>query len=123
MNNRYEGIVGEETAVEYLQAKGYKILERNYANKVGEIDIIAQDHDYIVFVEVKRRLDDRYGRALEAVTPAKIAKIVRCAEWYLTAHRQYNADVRFDIVTVGSSGVEHLVNAFTRQDAGRRNHW
>ncbi len=123
MNKRYEGLVGEEAAVEYLQGKGYKILERNYANKVGEIDVIAEGGGYIVFVEVKRRMDDRFGRALEAVTPAKIAKIVRCAEWYLSSHRKFNSDVRFDIVTVGASGVEHVVNAFSRQDAGRRNHW
>ena len=123
MNNRYEGIAGEEEAVEYLKGKGYKILERNYSTKVGEIDVIAQDGEYIVFVEVKRRSDDRYGRALEAVTPAKITKIVRCAEWYLSSHRKYNADVRFDIVTVGANGIDHLVNAFSREDRGQRHHW
>ncbi len=123
MNNRYEGLAGEEAACKYLTDKGYKILERNYANKVGEIDIIAQDKEYTVFVEVKTRSDDRYGYALEAVTPAKIAKIVRCADWYLTVKRKTDSDVRFDVVCVGQNGVEHVVNAFTRLDAGRRNHW
>ena len=123
MNNRYEGIAGETAAVEYLQAKGYQIVERNYANKVGEIDIIARDKEYLVFVEVKTRRDDKFGKAIEAVTPDKITKIVKCATWYLTSHKLTQADVRFDIVCVGGESIEHVVNAFTAADQGKRRHW
>ncbi len=55
MNNRREGLLGEHTSVEYLRSKGYGILERNYSTKFGEIDVIAEKGETVVFVEIKAR--------------------------------------------------------------------
>lgn len=64
MNNRRSGIEGENAAVEYLKKHGYVILERNFNTKVGEIDIIAEDKDTLVFVEVKARDNTKFGQPI-----------------------------------------------------------
>ena len=67
MNQRQLGSLYEERATEYLKTKGYRILERNFRNRMGEIDIIAKDGAYFCFIEVKYRTSNRYGSPLEAV--------------------------------------------------------
>jgi len=125
MNNRYEGIDGENMVCEYMQAHGYEILERNYSCVLGEVDIVAKDGEYIVFCEVKARRNARYGTAVEAVTPQKIAQIVKTADWYLKVKRKTSANVRFDVAAVDltKEELDYIPNAFTRNDAGRRNRW
>ena len=125
MNNRYEGLDGENTACEYMKAHGYEIVERNYSCKFGEVDVVAKDGAYLVFCEVKARKNARYGYAVEAVTPKKIAQIVKTAEWYLKAKRLMGTDVRFDVAQVDltTGEVEYIPNAFTKNDVGRRNRW
>lgn len=125
MNNRGTGIDGESMAVEYMKAHGMRILERNYACKAGEVDVVAQDGEYIVFCEVKARKNGAYGYAVEAVTPQKITQIVRAAEWYLKVKKDSARCVRFDVACVDTTKeeVEYIPNAFTKNDAGRRNRW
>lgn len=124
MNTRALGITGEQVAVEYLAKSGYKILERNYKSKIGEIDIIAWDNNQIVFVEVKSRNYLSHGTGVESVTPDKIFKIVKTAEIYLLSKRKLNFDCRFDIIlTTDEQVIEHIPNAFTKADAGRKKHW
>ena len=81
--NKYTGNIGESLAEGYLIDKGYKILARNYKNKIGEIDIIAQENDRIIFVEVKSRASAKFGYPREAVNYYKQQKIRRVAEVYL----------------------------------------
>lgn len=113
MNNRKSGIDGENTAAEYLKKQGYIILERNFSTKIGEIDIIAQDKDTIVFVEVKARENTKFGQPIESITQQKVHSIIRTAQWYLTAKRKYNSPCRFDVVEILRGEVTHTKNAFT----------
>ncbi|MDR3293194.1 MAG: YraN family protein [Clostridiales bacterium] len=112
MNTKPEGIKGESSAEQYLIDKGYKILTKNFVSYVGEIDIVARDGKYIVFVEVKSRTSLKYGRPAEAVTSDKIRKIRRTAEFYLTKNHLYGSDVRFDVVEILGGEITHIVNAF-----------
>src|SRR2546428_6795733 len=74
------GEEGERAAARFLEARGYRILERNYRTRRGEIDLIAEDGRMLVFVEVKVRLDDRFGGPAAAITRAKQARIARLAQ-------------------------------------------
>jgi putative endonuclease len=94
------GIAGEEVAFEFLKKKRYRILERNYKTPLGEIDIIAQDRDYLVFVEVKSLSDTSYILPQEMVNKKKQAQIIKTALSYLKAKGLKNANCRFDCVAV-----------------------
>lgn len=94
------GALGEREAEKYLIQHHYKILEKNYRCKCGEIDIIAKDGEYIVFIEVKTRRDTRFGMPSEAVHYHKRRKIIQTAQQYLTWQNAYHANVRFDVVEV-----------------------
>jgi putative endonuclease len=109
------GIDGESLAISYLKEHGYKIIERNYRTKIGEIDIIAKDRDTIVFIEVKARKSKAYNPK-EAITKSKKRKISMTALYYLKTTRQLNVRARFDVVAIGSENnsqtVEIVKNAF-----------
>ena len=94
------GIVGEDLAVAELTARGYAILERRYATERGEIDIIAEDGETLVFVEVRARATGEFGRAAESVTLAKQRQVTRVAVDYLGRHNIVNRPCRFDVVAV-----------------------
>jgi putative endonuclease len=110
------GEQGESLAVWYLKQNGYKIIEQNYRNRMGEIDIIAQDKKTIVFVEVKSRRSIRYGSPKWAVTPKKQRKISMVALYYLKTTKQSDAKARFDVVAITSNRdepqIEIVKNAF-----------
>lgn len=101
---RGRGGVGEEDAARYLAGHGYEILERNVSNKVGEIDVVARDGDTLCFIEVKARLNDRYGPAIEAVTPAKQRKILRTAALWLATQGHDDVPCRFDVLGLDADG-------------------
>jgi putative endonuclease len=94
------GIVGEELAVATLVARGYAILERRYSTERGEIDIIAEDGDTLVFVEVRARATGEFGSAAESVTITKQRQVARVAMEYLSRHRITNRPCRFDVVAL-----------------------
>lgn len=94
------GTLGESLAADYLKKNGYKIIERNYYTKLGEIDIIAKDKDCLCFVEVKTRTNDNKGLPEEAVSRAKIRKISQNVLTYLKQKRINDCDMRFDVVGV-----------------------
>ena len=118
MKNRRQkfGEQGEALAVRRLKKAGYKIIETNYRNRLGEIDIIAKDKDTLVFIEVKSRTSVRFGSPKWAVTPKKQKKISMVALYYLKATNQVSARARFDVVGVMSNQdapqVEIIKNAF-----------
>ncbi len=97
--NKITGQCGEDAAAGYLKKKGYKIIERNYRNKIGEIDIIAKNKENLIFVEVKTRSSDKFGTPAEAVTYYKRQRIINCAGWYL-AKNPTDLNIRFDIIEV-----------------------
>ena len=94
------GEEGERVAARFLEARGYRILERNYRTRRGEIDLIAEDGRVLVFVEVKVRLDDRCGGPAAAITRAKQARIARLAQQYLAWRRVGDRPCRFDVVLI-----------------------
>lgn len=112
MNTKEIGSVGEKLAVKFLSKNGYKILDRNYVAPHGEVDIIAQEGGYIVFVEVKRRNTDKFGLPREAVTAEKQKTIALCAKYWLASHKLYGYPVRFDVVEVVDKEVTLLKDAF-----------
>lgn len=91
--------MGEELAVKYIEQLGYKILERNYRFR-GEIDIIAQDEERIVFIEVKMRRSESFGLPQEAVDRKKQSQIISTAHNYLAANHLLNSPCRFDVITL-----------------------
>ena len=119
INTKQFGDEGEEIAVELLEEKGCKIIERNYRFGKGEIDIIAMDPEtnFTVFIEVKSRKNLEFGDPVYAITKNKIKQIKRMAELYLYDKEIKEIDCRFDVITVLLRGkqkpiVEHYVNAF-----------
>ena len=118
MDARTLGSFGEEQAARYLRRKGYRIVERNFRCRQGEIDLIARKGKYLVFVEVKLRKDERFGAAREFVTPAKQSRILAAARLYLAEHEE-ELQPRFDVIEIyapnGEKGpirIEHLEDAF-----------
>ncbi len=114
--DRGTGRAGESHVAKLLERKGFHILKRNYRCRFGEIDIIAENRQYIVFVEVKTREEGSLVSPFEAITPAKQQKVVLTAGLYLTAHPT-TAQPRFDAAAVYTKkgkivGEEYLENAF-----------
>lgn len=113
MNKRRIGTVYERQAAEYLKSKGYQILENNYRCRIGEIDLIARDGGYLVFVEVKYRSDGFCGNALEAVTVKKQQTIRRVAQFYLLSHHlSEDIPCRFDVVGITGTEITLVKDAF-----------
>ncbi len=101
LSKRQIGSAGENIAAAYLKRHGYKIIERNFSvHKVGEIDIIARDGEYLCFVEVRLRSRDDYGTPAETVNYAKQKRLIRAAEVYLAKNDLTQALVRFDVAEV-----------------------
>jgi putative endonuclease len=94
----------EDAAERILRREGYRILERNYRTKVGEIDFIAQDRGVLCFIEVKGRRGFGFGLPEEAVTPEKQRRIFRAAEWFLSRRGDPASRARFDVVSIVGSG-------------------
>ncbi|MGN1040495.1 MAG: YraN family protein [Candidatus Fimimonas sp.] len=112
MNKRQVGQTGEQMAAKYLQKQGYEILQRNYVAPHGEIDIIAKDGNYVVFVEVKRRKTQEFGLPREAVTLRKQQTIAQCAKLWLAKNKLYGTPVRFDVVDILNDEITLLKDAF-----------
>lgn len=105
------GKKGEETARRYLKKHGWKILEKNWENPFGEVDIIARKGDVYAFIEVKTRLSDNYGLPSEAVTNARKRKYIAGANYYFL-NKNIVHTVRFDIIEIFKGELNHIENAF-----------
>ncbi len=106
------GSSGEKLAEKYLKKQKYKILETNYTTHVGEIDIIAKDGEYIVFLEVKTRTTDLFGVPSEAVNREKQRKYGKVAQEYLIKTNNTDSPCRFDVIEVVNKEINHIINAF-----------
>ncbi len=115
------GKLGEDAATDFLMRKGYKIIIRNFCTRYGEIDIIAQSCDYIVFAEVKTRARRSMLLPREAVDAKKQSRIIKATKMYLTNHDIGCLQPRFDVIEVMTRGgavfevesINHIENAFT----------
>jgi putative endonuclease len=111
------GQAGESAAEEYLRHKGYRIVARNLRFQVGELDLVAEDGQVLVFIEVKARRTDAYGGAVYAVHQRKQEKVIQLAAQYLARHHIKDRLCRFDVVLLqgsnaGAPQIEHIQNAF-----------
>lgn len=113
MNTKILGGLGEAHAENYLKKNGYKILERNYRTKIGEIDLIAEKDEMVVFVEVKARVNTKFGQPKEAVNFHKQFKIRKVAEEYLLRTKRLKRKTSFDVVEfIPPDEINHLKNCF-----------
>jgi putative endonuclease len=108
---------GERLAEHHLLARGYRLIERNWRCKQGEIDLVVRDGDALVFVEVKTRSGTAFGHPFEAITPAKLARLRRLAGEWCSAHPGERGRIRIDAVAVlaprgAEASIEHLVGLF-----------
>lgn len=113
--NRAKGASGEEEAVRYLRANGYRITERNWTAGKLEVDIVAKKGRYIVFIEVKTRFSKSYGEPWEAVRQRKRQNIIRAADIYIQ-RKNISEEPRFDIISIvflpEKTEIEHFEGAF-----------
>ena len=93
------GVLGEEYVAELIKKKGFKLVIRNYKIKMGEIDIIAKNDKYIIFVEVRTRKEDGMIHPLETITPSKKNKVIRTATYFMMEH-PFDLQPRFDVAAV-----------------------
>lgn len=117
MKSYVKGQEGEELAVQYLEKKGFQILERNFHSAQGEIDIVAMAKDCLVFVEVKNYSFRSYGSPVGAVGFAKKKSVIHAANYYIEKNKIVDTYSRFDVVTIytkhdGERIVEHYEDAF-----------
>jgi putative endonuclease len=116
-STREIGNEGEDLATAYLESKDWLIIDRNYTFDKAEIDIVATDRNYIVFVEVKSRSNTYFGRPEEYVTPKKEQNIKKAAEAWVYERKMQTAVVRFDIISIVQEGkqapqITHFEDAF-----------
>jgi putative endonuclease len=113
MNTRRKGTEYEQVAADYLTKNGVRILEKNYRNRKGEIDIIGRDGDYTVFFEVKYRRDSSKGSPAEAVTYYKQKNICMVADYYRMVHGMNDGTpIRYDVVGICGDKITWYKNAF-----------
>lgn len=101
MITQLTGQVTEEKALEYLMDKGLKLVTRNYSCRLGEIDIIMRDKNYLVFIEVRSRISMSFGGGIASITYAKRQKIIKTTSYYLIKHQlQDKHPIRFDVISI-----------------------
>jgi len=98
---REQGEYTENLACKYLENKGFKLIEKNFNCRVGEIDLIMKDNDSLVFVEVRYRRNNSFGSGAESITTSKQSKLIKTASLYLQQHAKLNKyPARFDVVSI-----------------------
>ena len=105
------GRKGEEIAEKFLQDRGFRILEKNFRSRLGEIDLIGIDKETLVFIEVKTRFSEEFGPPEEAVTPRKIKTIAKVGQYYALLHPESPESERIDVVAIdfnNDGGLERI---------------
>lgn len=113
INRRQVGEDKETKALDYFKKLGWKLLERNYQCRLGEIDLIFKDEkNSVVFIEVKYRSNFVYGVAQSAVGSQKQNRLIKTALYYIKEKRLQGNHFRFDVAAITPKGIEHIPNAF-----------
>lgn len=116
--NKSIGNLGESLAVNYLKQNQHKILDTNFKNRFGEIDIISKKDDLIIIIEVKCRFGSDYGFPSESVNISKQKGIINVTNSYLYIHNLYSYNIRFDVIEIflnhinNSYKINHIIDAF-----------
>ena len=101
VTTREQGEYTESLACQFLENKGFKLVERNFNCRFGEIDLIMQDNDSLVFIEVRYRRNNNYGSGAETITANKQSKLIKTASAYLQRHAKLNrCPARFDVISI-----------------------
>ena len=100
MNRRDTGLLGEKLARDFLKQRGYRIRETNYRGPEGEIDIVAEHQDYLVFVEVRTKRSLAFGSPQESITPTKMKRLRATAARYRQGHTDLSPSWRIDVVAI-----------------------
>ena len=116
LHNREIGIIGEKEAIKFLRSIGYIILSQNFYAREGEIDIVAKEKDEYIFVEVKTRISNKYGKPVDAVNKRKKKHILATSKYYIYKYGLEDKYIRFDVVEVYIDGknksINHIKNVF-----------
>jgi len=117
LDSKELGKRGEQLAAKYLAKSGFKIIERNYRCRLGEVDLILSKNDQLIFVEVKTRSSIKYGQPAEAVNSKKKANYFRLATHYVSFKRLNDINLRFDVIEImydadGTYKINHIPDAF-----------
>ena len=112
MTTRHVGAAAESKAATFLVNHGYRLVERNFRSKIGELDIVAFDGDVLCFIEVRSRANDRCGDAALTVNHAKQRRVTRAAHAYLSARRVVFHEARFDVVAITGDDIALLRDAW-----------
>lgn len=115
MTTREKGRIAEEQALAYLVAQGLKLVMQNYNCRVGELDLIMRDGDYLVFIEVRARVSADFGGGIASITYAKRQKIIKSALHYMQIHKALRQlPMRFDVISIDgkSAAITWLKDAF-----------
>lgn len=111
--NKLIGNKAEKEALNFLLKKGLRLIQKNFAGSTGEIDLIMQDQDDIVFVEVRFRQNDKFGSALETIDATKQRRIIKTAHYFLHKNRLIDkVNCRFDVITIEGRTLDWIKNAF-----------
>ena len=112
------GVKGEDIACSYLERQGFEVLERNVRFSFGELDIVARDNKHLIFIEVKTRSSDKFGRPSLALTSKKQRTIRNLAQCYIRTHKKYSSlSPRIDVIELlfqsdGEMLINHIFGAF-----------
>ena len=120
MNNykKLIGEFGESLARDYLISKGYRILNMNYRNRFGEIDIVCMNKDLLIFCEIKSRYSNSFGFPIESVTYYKQNQIIKLSKLYSMSKKYFDYNIRYDIIEIifnnwnSSYIINHIEDAF-----------
>ncbi|AQM59295.1 YraN family protein [Clostridium baratii] len=116
--NKDIGNYGEDLASSYLINKGYKIVDRNFSNRFGEIDIICSKEDILIFVEVKSRYNKTFGSGIDSISYSKVKNIKKLTKYFLLNNKFNDYFIRFDVIEVylnynnSSNKIIHTKDAF-----------
>lgn len=100
---------GEQTAKEFLLAEGYKLIAANWRNRSGEIDLIMQDSNVVVFIEVRTKESSSFGTGVESITAQKRIKIREMATNFLQYKSWWDKPIRFDLIAIDKNGLEYRI--------------
>lgn len=117
--NKNIGYYGEDIASNYLYSKDYTILQRNYSNRFGEIDIICLKNDILCFVEVKSRYNIKFGKGIESISKNKIQNIKKLTKYFLLNNKFNDYFIRFDIIEIYLNYKDNNTKIIHTKDAFR----
>ncbi len=105
-NHRANGALVEGLALGFLKRQGFTLVQQNFYSRYGEIDLIVANSSYLVFVEVRHRVSEQFGGAIESITTAKQQKLRKTAQAFLVRYKYHDTPCRFDVLCYSGDASE-----------------